>query len=254
MKRLVILASSLVMILTTCAIVYEEFERRDCDDPLTVGDQVEFAGVSSDEFYDILSIVWSLGGPGELVSDAATRTATYIATGPGEVFVSYVAIGRDVEFPYMNSKQWDVFCTFTVIDPGAAPPIPEGTPYEVITTVINSNVEGVAPAGQQTESAWAFDFECNSGRCDAVISNGGPHGALQPFIATYRPATEDSVFDFILETPNSTTCDEDRWSGQITPTNWDGDGPVRFGYFIVNVLECDTGDVFIEWEGEGRRG
>ena len=114
-----------------------------------------------------------------------------------------------------------------------------------------SNVEGVAPVGPESESTWTFVFGCLDGRCDAEIRNGEPFGSLPPFTAAYRPEAEDFAFDF--DAGQTVSGGADRWVGNITPKAWDDEGPVEFTVSLVNVLECDTGDVIIEWEGEGVR-
>jgi hypothetical protein len=66
--------------------------------------------------------------------------------------------------------------------------------------------------------------------------------------------TTRGVFGFVFDTPANPTCGDNRWVGEITPRGWDDRGPVEFTFTMVNELTCDTGDIVVEWEGEGTRG
>lgn len=209
---------------------------------------------------------WTLDGPGELdlsVTSVPLGGAKYTATEPGTARVALDVlwiIGRAAGLPSSSIKIHDT-CVIEVREADATSQPTSSTTtepptdaYEVVSTVTVSNVEGVAPVGLEASAMWRFSLPCDDGRCDGELIDGGPWGDFEPFPLTYRDELADYTFEYLRPLLENHPCDEDRWTGEILPTEWGPDGPVAFTFFMVENMLCDTGDVVVEWEGTGRRG
>jgi hypothetical protein len=199
---------------------------------------------------------WELDGPGVLTPRSVS--ADYEATDPGTARLRYE--GWEVDelglwaLP-IGGARVVASCSIEVSAASAAPSTtaPPAAGYAVTAIVTESTVEGLTPVGLETTATWQLVFECDDGRCDAEVIDGGPFGGLPPFVAVYDAANESYAIDFVLDTPDNPDCGDDRWVGEILPTGWDTDGPVEFSWSLVNHLVCDPADVVIEWEGAGTR-
>ena len=176
-------------------------------------------------------------------------------------YTPFVVSGELLPYTFMiprSSVITNASCALEVVD--ATEARVEGTRYDVDAMVTESTVEGLLPIGMESTAIWRFEFDCPDGRCNAEVRDETPYGLptpygrSAPFTATYQADTENFVFDFVLETPANEQCGDDRWVGEIAPLNWDEQGPLGFTFRMVNVLTCDSGDLVVEWQGQGTRG
>jgi hypothetical protein len=265
MSRSRVLFAVLAMgLLASACTVYElDVDMEGCQD-LSVGEQTELKVFRGGETgFTFGNSQWNhQSGPGALEVQQPTLVE-YTATEPGSVVITWEAFwhGSMLLFPLsaysgypipLSQTEFSSRCDFEV-GAAAVAPAEEGG-FEVTAVVTVSTVEGVFPVGAESAAIWRFVFDCPDGRCDVEVHDGGPYGDLAPFMAAYQGDLENFVFDFVLDTPNSATCEDDRWVGEIIPRGWDDQGPVGFTFTMVNELTCDNEDIVVEWEGEGTRG
>jgi hypothetical protein len=258
-SRILLALLTMSLLASACVLEASEIEIRLCED-LTVGEQTMMTlNYIPGGIWERGHGSWRKHGPGTLEPSESGWDALYTATQAGTVSIMWEGSVKTKELMEgigipayevgeLISSTW---CDFQVFDVTVAPA--EGIGYEVTAVVTVSTVEGVLPIGAESTASWRFVFDCPDGRCDAEVLDGGPYGALAPFMATYQADMENFVFDFVLDTPANLTCGDNRWVGEITPLGWDDEGPVGFTFTMVNVLTCDTGDIVVEWEGEGTR-
>ncbi len=122
--------------------------------------------------------------------------------------------------------------------------------YHVVSVVTLSDTIGV---GNEAEATWTLVFGCDDGRCDAEVRNGGPLGTSPLFVVTYRPDTEDFTLAETGAKPNDANCPDFDLAWEIVPSEWNDRGPVTFTYTLQTVLQCEDGEVRVDWDGEGVR-
>jgi len=264
-SRFVLAVLALSLVAQACTVDVDEANMEGCED-LSVGEQAELEVVDISEYerpVDGSEAQWTHeSGPGTLEADSdAFNRAQYTATEPGSVVITWYYIRlTGYEFginsrPLLiatSSLTTSARCALEVFDAAVTPA--EGVGYEVTAVVTVSTVEGLLAVGSESVASWRLLFDCPDSRCDAEVHDGGPFGGMAPFIANYQDDVENFVFDFVLDTPANEECGDDRWVGEITPLSWDEEGPLGFSFRMVNVLTCDSGDIVVEWVGEGTRG
>lgn len=256
MSRVVRFLALLAVIVagSACAVTEYRGSLEPCQD-MTVGETETLSALDA-PVTQIEDHRWTFGGPGVFTEDR--WDVHYEATEPGTATFRYEGWELDELLDLWNinigGNRYILSCVIEVSaadsDSTTEPP---SDSYTVVATVTESTVEEIAPIGFQTEATWRLLFDCDDGRCDAEIVDGGPFGRLAPFTAAYDADGERYVVDFTVDTPDDPNCGDDRWIGGITPTAWDSNGPAEFTWSLINHVICDTSDQVFEWEGTGTR-